>query len=317
VGVKPANVPEHRPKIDDIYDIARYLDVSPEIIRYIRRNKSKNYNSFTFRKKAGGERQIDAPRTFLKVIQWWILDTILSHVVVGPHVFGFVRGKNYIDNAKEHLSCTNLLNVDIKDFFPSVNEAAVIAVFMSLGYSGEVAAGLADLTTLNGVLPQGAPSSPALANLVFAKLDTALSQYAEGNGLTYTRYADDLTFSSTAYIDRQVVEAIQSILLSGGFVLNTTKTKFMGVNEVKEVTGLVITPTGVALPRRYLNQTRAWFYKVGRFPLEHAEDELRIRGTIELLKQVGGRGTDRLIASGRHALNAIDVATTIITPSSL
>lgn len=304
----PAEVPPHRPRLESANDIALYLGVAPEVIRYVRRYKLKHYRSFEFTKRSGGKRQIDAPRTFLKVIQWWILDTILSHSYVPDHVFGFVRGRSFIDNARAHIGASHILNVDVKDFFSSVREHRVIQAFESLGYNAQVATHLGDITTLNGVLPQGAPTSPAIANLCFKQCDFALLEIAAGHGLRYTRYADDLTFSSHSRIPEEIVGLVSKALHPEGFVLNPKKTAFMGPNDRKEVTGLIVGSEAVALPRDTLNRARGWFHTAEMSPSAHLAQIDRVRGMLELIRQVGGRGSEPLVRQGERTLSKLNIA---------
>ena len=137
------------------------------------------------------------------MIQWWILDNILSNVTMAENVFGFVQGRSAIDNATYHIGAAHILNVDIKQFFPSISADKIKIVFGSLGYSEEVSTMLAELCCLDERLPQGAPTSPALANMVLRELDEELSLLAAQYGRKYTRYADDLTFSSQERIEEE------------------------------------------------------------------------------------------------------------------
>jgi hypothetical protein len=178
-------------------------------------------------------------------------------------------------------------------------------VFLNLGYRLSVADDLASLCTLGGRLPQGAPTSPSLANLVLSRTDGKLAEIAASSGLTYTRYADDLTFSSRQRIDVGLVAAISAAIAEVGLFLNSEKTHFMGPNQKLHVTGLVLGKETVVLDRRYLNGLRGWFRSALSLPTEYAAHRLRILGAVSLLNQVGGRGTQRLAELGSLAANAL------------
>jgi RNA-directed DNA polymerase len=241
----------------------------------------------------------------LKVVQWWILDTVLSNTYIEPFVYGFVRGRNFIQNARAHIGCSHILNVDVKDFFDSVLINRVASTFEALGYSGTVSEGMAKLVTLSDRLPQGAPTSPMLANLAFSRTDVELKQMAEGIGVKYTRYADDMTFSSKKRLDPELPNIIQRIILRQGFSLNEKKTRFMGPSQRKDVTGVVVTDSGVKVPHPYPNAARGWFHSAASDPHLFLASEHRIRGTIELIKQIGGRGSTKVIALGEQAVQKI------------
>lgn len=315
-ALPPVDVPAHRPTLRKISDIGQYLDVSPEICRSIMRNKEHHYRTFYLKKRLGGRREISSPRTFLKVIQWWILDTILQTVYIPEFVHGFVRGRSYISNAEAHIGCVHILNVDIEDFFPSVRIGTVGGIFERLGYDLRVAEGLAELCTYEGVLPQGAPTSPMVANLSMSDIDIALRQISEGRGLTYTRYADDLTFSSKGRIEEDLLDEIQHVLNDKGFRLNQRKTKFMGMNQRREVTGLIVGSSGVSLPPETINAARGWFFSILKKPSDHADKFDRLQGTLELIRRVGGRGAKQVIEIGEAASAAILASKIVAFPAS-
>lgn len=306
--LEPVSVPSHLPKIDHPFDLAKYLGVNPLMIRSLITTPEKHYRLFEVRKRSGGSRLIAAPRTFMKVVQWWILDTILDNVSDLPFVYGFSRGRSFIDNAKFHHGSRNILNVDIKHFFPSISFNLVDKVFLRLGYNAKVSSFLAELCTLDGSLPQGAPTSPKLSNLIFSDCDVHLRNLAKDRGLKYSRYADDLTFSSSQRIDADVVAMISEHISSLALVLNPSKTKFMGANQAKEVTGLILARDGVALSQEYLNGTRGWFHSISHHPELFPNQLARVLGTINLVKQVGGRGSDRVLQQGKMALIALQAA---------
>lgn len=231
-----------------------FLGISPKTIFSIRHRPRKHYRSFPLKKKDGSKRDIDTPRTYLKVIQWWILDNILNRVDISENVFGFVAGRSAVQNAQYHLGAKHVLNVDIRQFFPSITIDQVRTIFASLGYTEDVADMLADLCCLDGSVPQGAPTSPAIANLVLRDLDERLSRLAEEAGHRYSRYADDLTFSSQLWIQKEFLNLVEEAVKVAGFELKSNKTRFSGFDGRMEVTGVVI--------NELLQPSRVWRKRV-------------------------------------------------------
>lgn len=296
------------PTIPSIFALAGYLQVSPGNIAWMIRKKPEHYNTFPITKRSGKQRFISSPRTFLKVTQWWILDTILAKAACSSAVHGFVRGRSFKTNAQCHLGARHLLNIDIKDFFPSITWGKVNSVFLEFGYSDKVSASLADLCTLYESLPQGAPTSPAISNLVFRSLDHRIQRMCSENGFTYTRYADDLTISCHDRIDFSVLGELEATLAEKGFELNRDKTRWFGPNDRMEVTGLRLGCESVAFHRKRLNAARGWFYKIANNPFEHILQLDRVRGTLSLIEYVGGPGSKPIIDLGRIAKDRIIMA---------
>jgi RNA-directed DNA polymerase len=228
------------PPIPTMGALPLFLGISPKTIFSIRHRPRKHYRSFPLKKKDGSKRDIDTPRTYLKVIQWWILDNILNHVEIAANVFGFVAGRSAVQNAEHHLGAKHVLNVDIRQFFPSITIDQVHAIFRSLGYKDDVAGMLSELCCLDGHVPQGAPTSPAIANLVLREMDIELSVLAERAGHRYSRYADDLTFSSQSWIEREFLNLVEKAVQGAGFELKPEKTRLSGSEGRMEVTGVVI-----------------------------------------------------------------------------
>jgi retron-type reverse transcriptase len=308
----PASLtPIHLPSIHDVHDIATYLKVSPFLFRSMLQRPERHYRRFAFNKRSGGKRWIHSPRTFLKVTQWWILDTILQNCSVSPFAHGFVKGRSFLTNAQAHFGAVHVANFDVADFFPSLSSHLVAKVFRGLGYSERVSIDLARLTTLEGSLPQGAPTSPTIANLIFNEVDEEIAHFAAKLDLTYTRYADDLTLSSKSRINPKVEMELARLLAPLGLQLNTSKTRYMGPNERKEVTGLVLGLNDVRLSPEFLNACRGWFYTAARHPAEFASHEDKIRGTLALINQIKGAGSSKVAELGRAALKAIELRTSI------
>lgn len=305
-AVNVSQLPRVLPTIKARLDIASYLGVDPLMIRSLVVRKEKHYRTFDIRKRSGGMRTIHAPRTFMKVAQWWILDSILSCMDESPHAFGFSKGRGFIENALSHQGAKHILNIDVKDFFPSVCMAGVYEVFSSAGYNLDVATYLAEICTFEGSLPQGAPTSPKISSLFLRGVDEQIAQIAARIGGKYTRYADDITISSDNLIPSELIGEISRIISIKGLKLNEKKTKFMGVNQIKEVTGLVLGKDGPALSPRYVNGTRGWFHTLSELPEFHLDQLDRLKGTLNLIRQVGGRGSTMLLKKGELALAALN-----------
>ena len=229
--------------ITDPRDISLFLGIDYQVIYMLSRDETKleyRYRKFELRKKNGSKRTVYAPRTYLKVIQWWILDNILNRINIDENVFGFVPKRNIVQNAKFHHGAKHILNVDIKDFFPSITISQVNEVFLGLGYNEGVSSMLSQICCLDGRVPQGAPTSPALGNLVLRNLDKELTHLSKLGGMKYSRYADDLTFSASSWIDAGILKKISTLVKRSGFEINSNKTRFAGPQDCLEVTGVVI-----------------------------------------------------------------------------
>jgi RNA-directed DNA polymerase len=257
----------HRlPVLHDGKDLAAAMGISLSQLRFLafsrRVSKVSHYVRFQIPKKTGGVRAIAAPLPRLKQAQQWILDRILEQVVLHSSAHGFRRGRSIVTNAQPHVAAQVVINLDLQDFFPSISYQRVKGVFASLGYSEAVATILGLLCTepettqvqLDGCsyyiaqgiryLPQGAPSSPALTNILCRRLDRRLDGLAKSRGFVYTRYADDLTFS-TVHADRlkdigNILQGVGSIVSHEGLQVHPDKTRVLRQSQHQEVTGIVV-----------------------------------------------------------------------------
>jgi RNA-directed DNA polymerase len=158
-----------------------------------------DYKRFTIPKRRGGTRQIEAPSDKLKALQRRVLWRLLEPLALRPCATGFVRGRSIVDNARPHVGQGVVINLDLADFFNRIELERVQQVFSAHGWNADAATILARICTSDGRLPQGAPTSPALSNLVCRRLDARLSALAARARGQYTRYADDLTFSFASF----------------------------------------------------------------------------------------------------------------------
>ncbi len=222
---------------------------------------TSHYVRFALPKKTGGTRLISAPLPRLKAAQAWVLANVLEKVPVHEAAHGFRAGRSIVSNARPHVGAGVVVNLDLKDFFPTVQYPRVKGVFSRLGYSEATATMLALLCTepdveevvLDGQryfvaqgprrLPQGAPTSPALTNLLCRRLDRRLTGVATKLGFTYTRYADDLTFSSAREGEGDVgklLRQVRFVVEKEGFVPHPDKTRVLRRGRQQEVTGIVV-----------------------------------------------------------------------------
>lgn len=223
------------------------------IQRAFEEDQSHLYTRFSIRKRSGGERVISAPRWPTANMQNRIRELLEEVYRPSNRVMGFVKGRGIRRNASFHLGKRLILNIDLQDYFPSINFGRIRGRLMAKPYNltNEVATIIAKICTVDGVLPVGACTSPILANMVTSALDGALSSYAKQRGCIYTRYADDITFSTNRSVfpnsivrrthDVAGVEAapeLNELILLHGFQINSQKTRLMTKHMRQEVCGV-------------------------------------------------------------------------------
>ncbi len=266
--------PARLPPIGTMDDLAELLGVDgpDDLARFMRpgEGRGSGYVAFEVPKATGGVRAIHAPRAALKRIQRRILDHILSHIPVHEACHGFVEGRSIVTNAAVHRASRVVVKIDLCDFFPTIHYRRVAGLFAHYGYPPEVARALAALCTHRpvlgdgtvawpGVLPQGAPTSPALANIVCRRLDARLSRLAAKVGARYSRYADDLTFSFQE--EPQIPLGrffwwVDQVCQQEGFLENTKKRRVLRPHMAQRVTGVVVND-GLKVPRDARRRFRA------------------------------------------------------------
>ena len=235
-----------------------HLDTGqPEWFADLRGTGNKHYYYRLLTKADGSARLIEAPKSGLKHLQRRILSRILEQIPPHPAVHGFIKGRSIKTFAAPHAGQRVVLRMDLRDFFPSINAARIQAFFRTIGYPEPVADLLGGLCTTSAPrafckllplhsqphLPQGAPTSPALANLCFWRMDCRLSGLARSAGATYTRYADDLAFSGGEAFERCVNRfpiQVAAILGEEDFRVNHRKTRIMRQGVRQHLAGLVV-----------------------------------------------------------------------------
>lgn len=203
------------------------------------------YKKFTISKKTGGYRIIEVPTEKIFRVQKVINKVILSVVNTSTHVCGYVKGKSIVDNAKPHVGSKMLFKFDIQNFFGTISMKDVYMQFRFFGYGENVSRYLSYLCVNNDfVLPQGAPTSPVLSNLVCIKLDKRISAFCKKNDLTYTRYADDISISSKIILGKTKRNSIRNticeIIITEGFEVNESKLNTYKQGSKMSITSIVV-----------------------------------------------------------------------------
>ncbi|MCP4220399.1 MAG: RNA-directed DNA polymerase [bacterium] len=283
----PQRLDQYRlPHLGTAMDIAEKMEIGVGELRFLafarKVSKTTHYQRFHIPKKNGGVRLISAPMPRLKEAQYWIMNNILQPIPLHDAAKGFRVGRSIVDNAKPHSGKDVVINIDLKDFFPTISYRRVKGVFVSLGYSEQVATifGLlctepeVDEVEIDGEtyytakgerhLPQGAPSSPVLTNIICRRLDRRLVKLAESFGLSYSRYADDITFSGSAELRDKIgvlLGKTMGIVRHEGFYIHTDKTRILHKGSKQEVTGIVVN-NGLSVDRKTLRRLRATLFQM-------------------------------------------------------
>lgn len=246
------------PVLDCLGDLATSIRLSNGVLYRVCTATESFYQTYHIPKQSGGTRTITQPNRTCKAIQSWILRRILDPLRVSSACKGFEKGQTIRTNAMTHARSNAVLTVDLADFFNTIHSRQIFAVFRNAGYNRRVAGILTSLCTCLDTLPQGAPTSPRLANLVCIRLDARLLGYVGKRGIAFTRYADDLTFSAQRMESlTKCFWAVKSIVSAEGFTLNSSKTRFAGASRQRCVTGLILTEAEIGIGRKKYRLIRA------------------------------------------------------------
>lgn len=280
-------------------EVSRLFGIKLKMITYVlyKEGIENLYTPFKIPKKDGGARVIYAPNSKLKKIQRRLSEKLYeTHInymkqekIKSNISHGFEKNKGIITNACKHRNKRYLLNVDILDFFGSFNFGRVQGYFyksQAFGFSKEVSTIIAQLVCYDGKLPQGAPTSPIISNLIFNIVDLRILSLAKKYKLYYTRYVDDMSFSTNnkkfkiEYLE--FIQELSDLLKKSGFVINQSKTRLEYYSSRQEVTGLTVNHK-INASRQFINMTRAMANQLYR------TNQFQINGEKGRLKQLEGR----------------------------
>lgn len=248
-------------------DLAELLKIPHQVMHAALDRSQECYSVFYLPKRNGGHREIEAPQGDLKIVQQSLnrhLQAVYAHIRPDC-AHGFISNQhkeaatcNIVTNAQVHVNTNQLLNLDLLHFFHSIDIWRVKRIFMSYPFyfGNDFASCLAILTTVGNRLPMGASSSPAISNFACFMLDRQLMRYAAEYDLKYTRYADDLTFSTSGKITAHNLQNIFQIIAAEKFMVNETKTRVQHHAGTQLVTGLKVNEK-VNVDRKYIRNIRA------------------------------------------------------------
>jgi RNA-directed DNA polymerase len=274
-------------------DVAKLLEVPYSRLRYhiLVSPEDKRYRDFSIPKKSGQYRTISAPCTPLKILQRKLSQVLYSVYEPKSTVHGFVPARSILTNAGKHSRKRYILNIDLKDFFHSIHFGRVQGIFMKPPYNlpKDVAVVLAKICCYSKRLPQGAPTSPIVSNMICARMDSELRKLAREFKCTYyTRYADDITFSTTlsqfpselAYEDSESIsklfvgKKLTAIIEGNGFSINQDKVRLQHKSQHQEVTGLTVNQFP-NVKRSFIREISSMLHAWDKFGLESVEQRYR------------------------------------------
>ncbi|WP_158619340.1 TIR domain-containing anti-phage reverse transcriptase [Pseudomonas sp. v388] len=260
-------------RLNSLDALSGLLEVKKGHLLYIcyKRADVHKYKSFEIPKKNGGIRKIDAPLKGLRLIQNRLAAILTENIEFKSCVKAFVKGEGIFNNAVLHKKSDWVLNVDVKDFFGSINFGRVRAVFIAKPFEmhPDVASVVAQICIFQNSLPQGAATSPVVANIVASMLDNKIIKHINGvksGRLVYSRYADDITISAKRFFPSEIAhlsegktivgESLVNLFSRSGFVINDSKSRLQPKINRQEVTGLVVNKK-VNIPSEYKNKLRS------------------------------------------------------------
>lgn len=259
-------------------ELCRFLGISFLKLEKIINNPE--YHHFEIPKKKGGTRIIESPSNNLKKIQkrlnyffqayyLWIKPKEIYGFVINPHYLGTYC--NIAANAQNHICKKNVLNIDLKDFFPNISANRIYELFTSakFAYNDQISKALSLLTTYNGKLPTGAPTSPVISNFICMQLDAELLNLSASHHLSYSRYADDITFSTNEQISQNLVSDIRNIIQKNNFTLNDKKIRLKSSGQKQTVTGITVNKK-INVDRKLLKKIRAMLHDLTHNGLDSA-----------------------------------------------
>ena len=324
------------PVIETDRELANLLQIEYSTLRSLVYHRDvitfDNYYRFEIPKKSGGTRHIAAPKTQLKAAQRQVLEQILQKAEVSDLSHGFLKARSILTSAKTHHTSPDLLiNIDLENFFPTITFERVRGLYQSFGYSGYIASLLAMLCTycermpleIKGetkyikiserVLPQGSPASPLITNIICRNMDKRIDGLCKKLGLTYTRYADDMSFSYMGDTENLAIgsflNSINKIIESEGFHMKKEKTHILRKNNRQYLTGIVINNEEIGVPKKWVKILKASIHNAEKLKDSGGSVSNKtiyeISGKIAWLKSVNAKRYEKIIRQGTEFIKSL------------
>ncbi len=258
------------------------------ILYNISNNADSNYNEIIIRKKSGNLRFLYEPSKILKSIQRRILKNVLEERKLSKYACAYRKNYGLLENCNVHVGKKIVLKLDIKNFFDSINFNKVYNECFYEGlYPKKLGMLFANLCIYNNKLPQGAPTSGYISNLVMRSFDEKLGKYCELNNISYTRYSDDMSFSGSFNVN-DLISYVETLLKENGFKLNKKKTKIITQKRRQQITGIVVNQK-LNVRKTYRRKIRQEMYYINKYGLENHLNRLRLLDREKYLRQLIGR----------------------------
>lgn len=253
----------------------------------ISNNIEKYYKKFTIKKRNGKNRTILCPYTELKKIQVNILNDLLYDKRPSPFAKAYIKNINLLDNVKIHRGYKYILKLDISNFFENILYVDIFNIYKEYGFSNRLCGVLAHLTTYNDYLPQGAPTSPFLSNLVLRSFDYKIGNWCYENNINYTRYSDDLTFSMNEF-NTNIIRLVRTNLYKFGLTLNNEKIHLINNSQKQKITGIVVNEK-IQVDSIYRKKIRQEMYYIQKYGINEHIKALNIGDKEKYLKSLLGK----------------------------
>lgn len=278
------------------FDLLKGLDVPEEAylpcLYTVSNQIETHYHPVVIPKKSGGRRKLLVPDALLRTIQRNLLHHVLEEFQISEFACAYKKGTSIVDNARPHVGAKLVLKLDIQDFFDQITWILVYQnAFPGTHFPPAIRKMLTEFCCVRDRLPQGAPTSPTVSNLVMRPFDVHMGEWCREREIRYTRYCDDLTFSG-AFAPEEVIRKVRGFLQVYGFELNRKKTRVLGRGNAQSVTGIVVNEKA-QVSRAYRRKLRQEVYLFDRYGIKTAEgpknderERLRLLGKMRYVLSV-------------------------------